>query len=140
MIGRGHKRTTRTCDKWQYHKFPESFLVILGSPPPPPMVRFQEFSCDIKSTQGHALIRHFLKAIVDHFAKYQAWLEKQPLPDHSKGAYRSRLNHFLGYLVSSDEDYRDPFKDATERDYILKDTTLLFIWQTYLRMVCFETV
>lgn len=62
-----------------------------------------------------------LKAAIGHFNKYQAWLEKQPLSEHSKRAYRSRLNHFLGYLGSSDEDYRDPFKDETERDFILKD-------------------
>lgn len=62
-----------------------------------------------------------LKAAAGHFNKYQAWLEKQPLSEHSKRAYRSRLNHFLGFLGSSDEVYRDPFKDETERDYILKD-------------------
>ena len=65
--------------------------------------------------------KSLLKAAAGHFAKYQAWLEKQPLSDHSKRAYRSRLNHFLGFLGSSDEDYKAPFKDETERDYILKD-------------------
>jgi integrase/recombinase XerC len=67
------------------------------------------------------LNKSLLKAAIGHFSKYQAWLDKQPLSDHSKRAYRSRLNHFLGYLGSSDDDYRDPFKDETERDYILKD-------------------
>jgi site-specific recombinase XerD len=67
------------------------------------------------------LNKSLLKAAAGHFAKYQAWLEKQPLSDHSKRAYRSRLNHFLGFLGSADEDYRNPFKDETERDYILKD-------------------
>ncbi len=62
-----------------------------------------------------------MKAAAGHFDKYLAWLEKQPLSDHSKRAYRSRLNHFLGYLGGSDVDYKNPFKDATERDYILKD-------------------
>ncbi|OPZ83835.1 MAG: Tyrosine recombinase XerC [bacterium ADurb.Bin425] len=62
-----------------------------------------------------------LKAAASHFARYQAWLEKQPLSEHSNRAYRSRLNHFLGYLGSSDEDPRNPFKDETESDYILKD-------------------
>lgn len=62
-----------------------------------------------------------LKAAAAHFNKYQAWLEEQPLSIHSKRAYRSRLNHFLGFLGASGEDYRDPFKDETERDYILKD-------------------
>jgi site-specific recombinase XerD len=67
------------------------------------------------------LNKSLLKATIGHFNKYQAWLEKQPLSERSKRAYRSRLNHFLGYLGSSDENYRDPFKDETERDYILKD-------------------
>ncbi len=48
-------------------------------------------------------------------------LELQPLSDHSKRAYLSRLNRLLGFLCSFDEDYRDLFKDETERDYILKD-------------------
>lgn len=65
--------------------------------------------------------KSILKAAIGHFNKYQAWLEKQPLSEHSKRAYRSRLNLFLGFLGSSDEDYRDRFKDETERDYILKD-------------------
>lgn len=65
--------------------------------------------------------KSLLKAAAGHFDKYQAWLAKQPLSDHSKRAYRSRLNHFLGFLGSSDEHYRNPFKDETERDYILKD-------------------
>lgn len=65
--------------------------------------------------------KSLLKAAAGHFDKYLAWLEKQPLSDHSKRAYRSRLNHFLGYLGASDVDYKNPFKDATERDYILKD-------------------
>lgn len=65
--------------------------------------------------------KSLLKAAAGHFAKYQAWLDKQPLFEHNKRAYRSRLNHFLGFLGSSDEDYRGPFKDETERDYIRKD-------------------
>ncbi|MBX9721351.1 MAG: tyrosine-type recombinase/integrase [Candidatus Obscuribacterales bacterium] len=81
-----------------------------------------EIFCDIKTNQpGQTLNKSLLKATAGHFAKYQAWLEKQPLSEHSKRAYRSRLNHFLGYLGSSDEHYKDPFKDETERDYILKD-------------------
>ncbi len=44
---------TRTCDKWQYPKFPAPFLVILGNPAPPAMVRFQEISCDIKNAQAN---------------------------------------------------------------------------------------
>lgn len=65
--------------------------------------------------------KSLLKAAAGHFNRYQVWLEKQPLSDHSKRAYRSRLNHFLGFLSSSDDEYRAPFKDETERDHILKD-------------------
>ncbi len=61
-----------------------------------------------------------LKSAYEHFTKYQAWLDRQPLSEHSKRAYRSRLNHFLAYIVQSDAG-KDVFKDSSERDYILKD-------------------
>lgn len=61
-----------------------------------------------------------LKSAYEHFTKYQVWLERQPLSEHSKRAYRSRLNHFLAYIVQSDAG-KDVFKDGSERDYILKD-------------------
>lgn len=70
---------------------------------------------------GQSLNKSLLKAAIGHFNKYQDWLEKQPLSEHSKSAYRSRLNHFMGSLGSSYDGYRDPFKDETERNYILKD-------------------
>jgi integrase/recombinase XerC len=62
-----------------------------------------------------------LKAAAGHLKKYEAWLARQPLSHHTKRAYRSRLNHFLGFLGSADSDYRNVFTDPAERDYILKD-------------------
>jgi hypothetical protein len=106
----------RTRDKWQYPKFPEPFLVISETTAASYGTIPENFL-----NLGRPLNKSLLKATAGYFAKYQAWLEKQPLFEHSKRAYRSRLNHFLGFLDSSGEDYKAPFKDETERDYILKD-------------------
>jgi site-specific recombinase XerD len=61
----------------------------------------------------------FLMVAYGHFTNYQKWLAKQNLSEHSKRAYRSRLNHFLAYIVQEDCS-RDVFTDAGERDHILK--------------------
>jgi len=66
------------------------------------------------------LSKGLLKSTYDHYTKYLAWLDRQPLSNHSKRAYRSRLNHFLAFVVQEDAG-KEVFKDATSRDHILKD-------------------
>ena len=62
-----------------------------------------------------------LKACLERFKKYDAWLSKQPLSENTRRAYRSRTNHFLVFLAQSGDEYKDVFASASERDYILKD-------------------
>jgi site-specific recombinase XerD len=62
-----------------------------------------------------------LKAGAERYQKYEAWLKRQPLSAHSKRAYLSRINHFLVFLATSDDDFDDAFKDSKERDYILRE-------------------
>lgn len=55
------------------------------------------------------------------FTKYKAWLEKQPLSEHSRRAYRSRTNHFLVFLASNHSNYRGALDDPAERDFAVRD-------------------
>lgn len=72
--------------------------------------------------------KSLLIAGLERYQKYQDWLRKQPLAENSKRAYLSRINHFLVFLAGSDVYDKDVFKDARERDYILKD------YKRYLRL------
>ena len=47
-----------------------------------------------------------LKAAHERYEKYLSWLKRQPLSDQTRRAYRSRINHFLGFLGTSGEDIR----------------------------------
>lgn len=62
-----------------------------------------------------------MKAAYAKFSKYKAWLERQPLSEHSKRAYRSRVDHFLVFLAEGNGDYRDVLEDPRERDYAVRD-------------------
>lgn len=61
------------------------------------------------------------RAVNAHFLKYKNWLTKQPLSEHSKRAYRSRIDHFLVFLASHSSDYRDVLNDPQERDFAVRD-------------------
>lgn len=63
----------------------------------------------------------FLKSAFGQFAEYKTWLQRQALSEHSKRAYRSRVNHFLVFLVQSATDYSDALKDKLCRDVAVKE-------------------
>lgn len=56
-----------------------------------------------------------LKSLYAQFVQYEAWLVKQKLSEHTKRAYRSRLNHFLVFLATSSTDYSDVLHDSRAR-------------------------
>ena len=61
------------------------------------------------------------RAVNARFLKYKVWLDKQPLSEHSKRAYRSRIDHFLVFLANHNGDYRDVLDDPQERDCAVRD-------------------
>lgn len=61
------------------------------------------------------------KASNDRFQKYLSWLERQPLSDQTRRAYRSRINHFLDFLGTSGEDVRVLVQTERERAHILRE-------------------
>lgn len=65
-----------------------------------------------------------LKASYSKFTKYKSWLNKQGLSEHSKRAYRSRVNHFLVFLAQEDADYELALDDPKERDFAVRDYKL----------------
>ena len=70
-----------------------------------------------------------LKSLYAQFVEYDAWLNKQALSMHTKRAYKSRLNHFLVFLATSNLDYSKVLTDARARsqavtnyrEYLLED-------------------
>ena len=62
-----------------------------------------------------------LKASNDRFQKYLSWLERQALSDQTRRAYRSRINHFLGFLGTSGEDIRVLVQTDRERAHVLRE-------------------
>ncbi len=62
-----------------------------------------------------------LKASYDRFEKYLSWLKRQPLSEQTRRAYRSRINHFLGFLGTSGEDLRVLIENERERIHILRE-------------------
>jgi len=62
-----------------------------------------------------------LKASNDRFQKYLSWLDRQPLSDQTRRAYRSRINHFLGFLGTSGEDVRVLVQTERERAHVLRE-------------------
>ena len=62
-----------------------------------------------------------LKASYDRFQKYLVWLKRQPLADQTRRAYRSRINHFLGFLGTSGEDVRVLAQTERERTHVLRE-------------------
>ncbi len=53
--------------------------------------------------------------------RYGAWLERQPLSENTRRAYRVRAGQYLEYLAATPAEYGDPLKDAHARDYAVRD-------------------
>ena len=47
-------------------------------------------------------------------------MKRQPLSDQTRRAYRSRINHFLGFLGTSGEDVRALVENERERSHVLR--------------------
>lgn len=62
-----------------------------------------------------------LEASFARYEKYLSWLKRQPLSDQTRRAYRSRLNHFLGFLGSSGEDIRKLIENERERTHVMRE-------------------
>lgn len=55
------------------------------------------------------------------FENYQEALKKLPLSPHTRRAYETRLQHFLGFLGSRLEEYPEALTDPHARDYVTRD-------------------
>jgi integrase/recombinase XerC len=64
-----------------------------------------------------------LKESFARYEKYQSWLKRQPLSDQTRRAYRSRINHFLGFLGTSGEDLGRLLENERERAFVLGEYT-----------------
>jgi integrase/recombinase XerC len=63
--------------------------------------------------------------VIKHFQaeleRYQCRLVQLPLSPHTKEAYRSRLNNFLGFIASADRDYSRFFSDPACRALAVRE-------------------
>lgn len=64
--------------------------------------------------------RDLLIAANELYEKYLKWLQRQPVSDQTRRAYRSRINAFLGFLGSSGEDIRTMVASDGERAHVLR--------------------
>ena len=64
--------------------------------------------------------RDLLKAANERYEKYLKWLQRQPVSDQTRRAYRSRINAFLGFLGTSGEDIRTMVTNDGERSHVLR--------------------
>ena len=55
------------------------------------------------------------------FESYGAWLERQPLSENTRRAYRVRVGQYLEYLTATPAEYGDPLDDPHARDYAARD-------------------
>ncbi len=62
-----------------------------------------------------------LQVLWEHFTRYKRWLSGKRLSAHTKRAYTSRLNQFLVFLSTQDNDYDDVLKSAGTRDRAVAD-------------------
>lgn len=53
--------------------------------------------------------------------EYGAWLERQPLSENTRRAYRVRAGQYLEYLAATPAEYGDPLENAHARDYAVRD-------------------
>lgn len=62
-----------------------------------------------------------LLKLLQKFEEYQKALQKQPLSPHTRRAYETRLQHFLGFLGSRLDEYPDALTNTHTRDYVARD-------------------
>jgi len=62
-----------------------------------------------------------LLKLLQKFEDYQKALNKQPLSSHTRRAYETRLQHFLGFLGSRLDEYPDALTNTHTRDYVARD-------------------
>lgn len=67
--------------------------------------------------QKSGLVKRFASEI----ARYKTRLKQLPLASHTKEAYRSRLNNFLGFVVTSNNDFREFFDDPACRTLAVRE-------------------
>lgn len=62
-----------------------------------------------------------LLKLLKTFEGYQKELDRLPLSPHTRRAYETRLQHFLGFLGSRIDKYPDALSDTNARDYVTRD-------------------
>lgn len=62
-------------------------------------------------------------------ANYEAWLDRQPLSENTRRAYRVRTGQYLEYLSATPAEYGNPLEDPHARDYAVRD------FKAYLKTV-----
>jgi site-specific recombinase XerD len=60
---------------------------------------------------------------------YGAWLERQPLSENTRRAYRVRAGQYLEYLAATPAEYGNPLEDPHAHDYAVRD------FKAYLKTV-----
>src|SRR5687767_5253922 len=63
----------------------------------------------------------------DVFESYQVWLDRQPLSNNTRRAYRTQVRQFCSFLEASAENYGDALSDPHARNYAVRD------YKTYLK-------
>ena len=64
--------------------------------------------------------RDLLIASNERYEKYLKWLQRQPVSDQTRRAYRSRVNAFLGFLGTTGEDIRTIVASDSEQAHVLR--------------------
>lgn len=59
--------------------------------------------------------------LLEQFEAYKKWLRRQPLSPHTKRAYETRLQHFLGFLGSRIDERSAGLVDRDARDSAVSD-------------------
>lgn len=62
-----------------------------------------------------------LLGLLEKFEAYKTHLERLPLSAHTRRAYETRLQHFLGFLGSRLDEYPDALDNKHTRDYVARD-------------------
>lgn len=65
-----------------------------------------------------------LLGLLEKFEAYKSDLERLPLSAHTRRAYETRLQHFLGFLGSRLDEYPDALGNKHTRDYVARDYKL----------------
>lgn len=81
-------------------------------------------SAETHDDGGPSLLIHNRKAllkVLEQFEAYRKALQKQPLSPHTRRAYETRLQHFLGFLGTRLDEYPDALTNRHTRDYVARD-------------------